>query len=114
TLAIPVVITVQNLPRPDKHTSPWLLLTVEDLREQKQLSRDLLNAQEAANIGTWQSHFDGRPTLTPQAARILGWPVNKPFEYADLLGCVHKDDRAHADAQWKKALVDSGYYAFEM
>ncbi|WP_099737573.1 EAL domain-containing protein [Comamonas sp. 26] len=112
-LAIPVSITVHSLQQPDGHAQPRLLITVEDLRKQEQLNRDLLNAQEVANIGTWLSYFDGKPSLTPQAARILGWPVGQPFEFADLLGCVHAEDRAYADAQWKEGLA-TGRYAFEM
>lgn len=111
--AIPVSITVHALPPTDDKAPPRLLITVEDLREQEQLNRSLLNAQEAANIGIWHINFEGRPFVTPQASRIMGWPVGQRFTYADVLGCVHPDDRTYADSQWKKGMA-TGHFGFEM
>ncbi|MCZ8092004.1 MAG: EAL domain-containing protein [Acidovorax sp.] len=102
-LAVPVSITAHTLPTQDKGQDQRLLLVFEDLREQTQLTRDLLNAQAVANIGTWQTHFDGNFALTPQAARLLGWPVAKPFTYPDFLTCVHEDDRQRVDGEWTAA-----------
>ncbi len=112
-LAIPVHITAHCLPRAPGLQEQRLLLVFEDLREQTQLARDLLNAQAVASIGTWQTDFDDSATLTPQAARILGWPVGKPLHYADVLGCVHPEDRVRADAQWREGLA-SGHFAVEV
>jgi diguanylate cyclase (GGDEF)-like protein len=109
-LAVPVSITAHILPANGQEQR--LLLVFEDLREQTQLTRDLLNAQAVANIGTWQTHFDGHITLTPQAARLFGWQVGKPFAYADLLGCIHEDDRARVDGEWNAGLR-TGRFRFE-
>lgn len=111
-LAVPVSITAHLLPLSDAGQEQRLLLVFEDLREQTQLTRDLLNAQAVANIGTWQTHFDGHFALTPQAARLFGWPVAKPFTYADFLSCVHEDDRARVDGEWNTALK-VGRFRFE-
>ncbi len=111
-LALPVAVTAHTL-QPGSGAAPRLLLTIEDLREREQLLRDLLNAQEVANIGTWHTLFDGRIALTPQAARILGWPEGQPFGYGDLLDCVHPEDRGYADAQWAEGLA-RGHHAFSL
>ncbi len=89
---------------PKTATEQRLLLVFEDLREQTQLTRDLLNAQAVANIGTWQTHFDGAITLTPQAARLFGWPMTKPFTYAQFLTSIHEDDRVRVDGEWNAGL----------
>lgn len=112
-LAVPATITVQILGLEGNEQQSRLLITVEDLRENEQLTRDLLNAQEVANIGTWHSHFDGRLALTPQAARIFGWNVGQPLRYDELLECVHPDDRSFASAKWQEGIVN-GHHAFSM
>ena len=111
-LAVPVSITAHTLPKTEAGDEQRLLLVFEDLREQTQLTRELLNAQAVANIGTWQTHFDGAITLTPQAARLFGWPMTKPFTYAQFLTSIHEDDRARVDAEWNAGLR-LGRFRFE-
>jgi nitrogen-specific signal transduction histidine kinase len=75
-LAIPVSITVHSLQQPDGHAQPRLLITVEDLRKQEQLNRDLLNAQEVA------TSVPGSHTLTaslPHASSgTYPWLASRP------------------------------------
>ena len=101
-LAVPVSITAHTAKTEDGDEQR-LLLVFEDLREQTQLTRDLLNAQAVANIGTWQTHFDGAITLTPGGA-AFGWPMTKPFTYAQFLTSIHEDDRVRVDAEWNAGL----------
>ena len=44
------------------------------------------------NIGTWHTLFDGCIALTPQAARILGWPEGQPLEGETSLRPLHQAD----------------------
>lgn len=111
-LAVPVSVTAHILPAPQEGEEQRLLLVFEDLREQTQLTRDLLNAQAVANIGTWQTHFDGTFTLTPQAARLFGWPMAKPLTYANFLTAIHEDDRPRIEGEWNAGLR-SGRFRFE-
>lgn len=110
--AVPVNITVHKLPLHEGGQEQRLLLVFEDLREQAQLTRDLFNAQSVANIGTWHSDFEGYFYMTPQAASLLGWPEGKPCTYDDFLQCIHPDDQAFVDTQWREAL-QSGHYKID-
>lgn len=103
-LAIPVAVTAFAMPAPHAGAPVRVLLSVQDLREQRQLQRDLLQAQEVANIGTWQSMLDGQVDLTPQAARILGCASGTKQNSSGLLDCVHPDDRERVQAQWRTCL----------
>lgn len=107
--AVPVNITVHKLPLHEGGQEQRLLLVFEDLREQAQLTRDLFNAQSVANIGTWHSDFEGYFYMTPQAARLLGWPEGKPCTYDDFLQCIHPEDQAFVDVQWREALQAGQY-----
>ena len=96
-------ITAHTLPKTGKTATSsaccWCLKTCVNKRS----SRDLLNAQAVANIGTWQTHFDGAITLTPGGA-AFGWPMTKPFTHAQFLTSIHEDDRVRVDAEWNAGL----------
>ena len=103
-LAVPVNVTVHRLPQAVEGGEERLLLVFEDLRQQAQLTRDLYNAQAVANIGTWRSLADGRWSLTPQSMRLLGWRGEDHITFAELLTCLHPDDRERFDGEWQLAL----------
>jgi hypothetical protein len=110
-LAVPVSITAHTLPKTEDGDEQRLLLVFEDLREQTQLTRDLLNAQAVANIGTWQTHFDGAITLTPQAARL--WLAHdQAVHLCAFLSSIHEDDRVRVDGEWNAGLR-LGRFRFE-
>lgn len=104
-LHIPVAVTAFAMPAMHSGAPVRVLVSVQDLREQKQLQRDLLQAQEVANIGTWHSMLDGQVDLTPQAARILGCDSGTPQPTSGLLDCVHPEDRAQVQEQWQSCLA---------
>lgn len=104
-LALPVAVTAHALPAQQPEAAARVLLTVQNLREQKQLQRDLVQAQEVANIGTWHTALDGRFDLTPQAARILGGAFGPEAGAGQLLDCVHPQDRALVQAKWQASVA---------
>ncbi|WP_081055174.1 EAL domain-containing protein [Burkholderia vietnamiensis] len=105
-LAIPVAVTVSELPSGEDRGDDRILIVVEDLRKQTRLEKDLLNAQAVAGIGNWHLNFlTGKVTLSPEAYRIYGWPQDEPFDQASFRRCVHPEDRAEVDAAWKSALT---------
>ena len=104
-LPVPVAITAHVLPVSGGQSLQRVLLTLEDLREREQLQRDLLHAQEAANIGTWQTLFDGRFHFTRQAGLILGQQERQDMEASALLACLNPADRSQVLRQWFKAIA---------
>lgn len=106
-LPIPVSVTMHPLPHSVADSKPQLLLTVQDMRQQEQLQRDLLQAQEVARIGTWQTLFDGYFNLSLQANRLLGLPENVRHRNDNLLDALDLADREPMRVQWEQALKEN-------
>lgn len=104
-LAIPVRATVRLLRDAPGGGEPHLLLVFEDLRQHNRLTRDLLNAQAAARVGTWQIDLaTDVMLLSPQACSILNWPEDQACTYRDLMDCIHEEDRPGVEQAWQAAL----------
>lgn len=104
-LGIPVRITSYVLPVTSPDQTPLLLFTVRDMRQQEQLQRELLQAQQVAQIGTWQTLFDGLFHLSDQAAILLGSTANgQPQPSKQLLASLHPDDQDTVCQQWQKGI----------
>lgn len=103
-LPIPVSVTMHPLPHTATDSQPQLLLTVQDMRQQEQLQRDLLQAQEVARIGTWQTLFDGYFNLSLQASRLLGLSEQVRHSNASLLSALDSIEGAQMRGQWDRAM----------
>jgi diguanylate cyclase (GGDEF)-like protein len=104
-LAIPVRATVRLLRDVPGGGEPHLLLVFEDLRQQTRLTRDLLNAQAVARVGTWQIDLaTDVMVLSPQACSILNWPEDQVCTYRGLMDCIHDEDRPGVETAWQAAL----------
>jgi PAS domain S-box-containing protein len=70
-------------------------------------------ALEAANLGTWDYHFDTGDVFWDEGCRNMwGIPRGDRIDYAGAISCIHYEDRAGVDEAVKQALVgvDGGVY----
>lgn len=104
-LAIPVRATMRLLRDAPDGAEPHLLLVLEDLRQQTRLTRDLLNAQAVASVGTWQIDLaTDVMLLSPQACNILNWPEDRVCTFRGLMDHIHDEDREGVEKAWQAAL----------
>ncbi|MGZ5968542.1 MAG: PAS domain S-box protein, partial [Polyangiales bacterium] len=71
---------------------------------------DLERAQSVAKLGSWR--LDVRHDVlawSDENYRIFGVPLGTPMTYEGFLACVHPDDRALIDREWKAALRGEPY-----
>lgn len=92
-----VSIEMRTISHPNHCDVIYLLVSMEDLREQDRIGHDLHIAQEAARIGSWYTDFDGKFWFTSTGAKIFGVPDHMPVSFEDLIGRVHPDDRSQAE-----------------
>ncbi len=104
-LAIPVRATASLLRDAPDGGEPHLLLVFEDLRQQTRLTRDLLNAQAVASVGTWQIDLaTDVMLLSAQACSILNWPEDEVCTFQGLMEHIHAEDRESVEKAWQAAL----------
>ena len=111
-MGVQVNVTVYSLPSLVEGEASRLMFIFEDLREQTQLLRDLLNAQAAAQIGTWKTNFKNDFSITPQTARMMGLPENKTLVLDDFFTHILLEDQAEVRDGWNKA-IHSGVFHSE-
>jgi len=104
-LAVPVRATVRSLRDAPDRGEPHLLMVFEDLRQQTRLTRDLLNAQAVASVGTWQIDLaTDVMLLSPQAISLLNWPEDQVCTFQALMEHLHEEDRPSVESAWQAAL----------
>ena len=110
-LAIPVHVTTRLLRDAPHGGEPHLLLVLEDLRQQTRLTRDLLNAQAVASVGTWQIDLaTDVMLLSPQACSILNWPEDRVCTFRNLMDHIHDEDREGVEKAWQAALEGAPFH----
>lgn len=90
---------------------------VRDISERKRLEAalkeshaDLVRAQSVAQVGSWR--LDVQHDVlhwSDEEYRIFGVALGMPMTYDAFLACVHPDDRAYVDHEWKAALRGKPY-----
>lgn len=109
---IPVRATMRLLRDAPDGDEPHLLLVLEDLRQQTRLTRDLLNAQAVASVGTWQIDLaTDVMLLSPEACNILNWPEDRVCTFRDLMDHIHDEDREGVEKAWQAALEGATFRA---
>lgn len=104
-MAIPVRATARPLRDDPGGLEPHLMLVFEDLRHQARLTRDLLNAQAVASVGTWQIDLaTDVMLLSAQACSILNWPEDQVCTFRGLMDHLHEEDREGVEKAWQAAL----------
>jgi len=104
-LAVPVRATARPLRDALDKGEPHLLMVFEDLRQQTRLTRDLLNAQAAASVGTWQIDLaTDVMLLSPQAISLLNWPEDQVCTFQALMEHLYAEDRPSVEKAWQAAL----------
>lgn len=111
-LDIPVRATLRLLRDAPVGDEPHLLLVLEDLRQQTRLTRDLLNAQAVASVGTWQIDLaTDVMLLSPEACNILNWPEDRVCTFRGLMDHIHDEDREGVEKAWQAALEGAAFRA---
>jgi PAS domain S-box-containing protein len=90
---------------------------VRDISLRKQLEQalrssvsDLDRAQAVAKVGSWRLDLRRNElTWSAENYRIFGVPRGTRMTYEAFLACVHPDDRAYVDLEWKAALRGKPY-----
>lgn len=88
-----------------------------DITDRKEAENKLLKqqyflakAQEMGKIGTWE--LDIRKNVlhwTDELYQIFGLPLGTELTYETFLDCVHPDDKAYVDREWKAAFNRKPY-----
>ncbi len=72
--------------------------------------QDLSHAQSVGAIGSWRLDVTKNElTWSAENHRIFGVPEGTPLTYETFLDCVHPEDRAYVDREWRAALSGEPY-----
>jgi len=91
-------------------------VTTQKIAEQalRESREDLNRAQEVGKIGSWRLDVRGNVLIwSDENHRIFGIPKGTPLTYETFLDCVHPDDRAYVDTNWKAAILSGVPYEIE-
>lgn len=79
----------------------------EQLKDEDRVKTEQLDlAINAARLGVWTLDVaTGILDTTEQCRRDYGWPLDRPFDLADLLGLMHPDDRPRRDREVAEAFA---------
>ncbi len=111
-----VIINVQGVRRKDD-TIEFLIATMQDITERKRSEQalkereaDLNRAQAVARVGSWsldikRDHMD----WSAESYRLFGVAPGSPLNYQTFFKCVHPDDVAYVEHEWRKAEQGGSY-----
>lgn len=80
------------------------------MMENRYLDKHLRQAQEIAQLGSWQLEIDSENLLwSEECYNIFGLPRSEEMTLEKFFECVHPDDREFVRAEWEGALQGDPY-----
>ena len=93
-----------------QHRKSLQKLVESKTKKQKKEHYHLVKAQEIAHVGTWEINPKTNSIdWTKETYKIFGIPENTKITYKLFLNCIHPDDRAKVEHNWKEALQGKTY-----
>ncbi len=113
------IINVRGVSRGDGRVE-FLIATMQDITERKRAElalrereADLNRAQAVAGIGSWSLDVrQNRMDWSPECHRLFGIAPGTPLSYDTFINCVHPEDAAFVEREWRMA-EEGGAYDIE-